>query len=81
MCDIDTGEVVHVRVRGLAEIIPVDRSKALRKFARYLGPDQSVWDPRFVPSLDLPSTRMCRLVPSSMEAADVSFQVARHITS
>lgn len=81
VCDIDTGEVVHVRVRGLAEIIPVDRSKALRKFARYLGPDQSVWDPRFVPSLDLPSTRMCRLVPSSMEAADVSFQVARHITS
>ena len=74
-CDIQTGEVIHVRARGLGEIIPVDRDRAMRKFARYLGADQSRWDPRFVPSLDLPSTRMCRFAPESIEAADVSFIV------
>ena len=74
-CDLETGEVVQVRARGLADITPVDRERAMRKFARYLGPDQAAWDPRFVQSLDLASTRMCRLTPWSMEAADVSFSV------
>lgn len=75
VCDIATGEVIHVRARGFGEIIAVDRERAMRKFARYLGSDQSTWDPRFVPSLDLPSTRMCRFSPDSIEAADVSFIV------
>jgi len=74
-CDIETGEVIHVRARGTAEIIAVDRQRAMRKLARYLGPDQLMWDPRFVPSLDLATTRMCRFTPSSIEAADVSFDV------
>jgi hypothetical protein len=74
-CDIDTGEVVHVRARGFGEIIAADRARAMRKFSRYLGLDQSTWDPRFVLSLDLPSTRMCRFSPSSIEANDVSFVV------
>lgn len=75
VCDITTGEVVHVRARGVAEVIPVDRERAMRKFARYLGEDRSKWDPRFVPSLDLPSRRMCRFTPTSIDAADVSFTV------
>jgi nitroimidazol reductase NimA-like FMN-containing flavoprotein (pyridoxamine 5'-phosphate oxidase superfamily) len=74
-CDLASGEVVHVRARGHAEIIPVDKPRAMRKFARYLGPDESRWDPRFVSSLDLSTTRMCRFTPSSIEAADVSFIV------
>jgi hypothetical protein len=74
-CDISTGEVIYVRARGQAEIIAVDKPRAMRKFARYLGGDESRWDPRFVPSLALPTTRMCRFTPSSMEAADVSFNV------
>lgn len=74
-CDVRTGEVIHVRARGYGEIIPVDRDRAMRKFSRYLGADQSQWDPRFVPSLDLLSTRMCRFTPDSIEAADVSFRV------
>lgn len=74
-CDLRTGEVVHVRARGFGEIIAVDRDKAMRKFSRYLGDNQSRWDPRFLPSLDAPSTRMCRFTPESIEAADVSFRV------
>ncbi len=76
-CNIETGEVVHVRARGTASIGEVDRDRALRKFARYLGPDASRWDPRFVMSLAFPSTRMCCLKPSSMKAADASFTVQR----
>jgi len=75
VCDIETGEVIHVRARGGAEIVPVDRDRAMKKFARYLGPDSSKWDPRFVSSLDLPTTRFCRFTPSSIEAADVSYLV------
>lgn len=75
VCDLSTGEVVHIRARGHGEIIPVDRERAMRKFARYLGDQESKWDPRFVPSLDFPSTRMCRFTPSSMEASDASFVV------
>ncbi|HUF33945.1 MAG TPA: pyridoxamine 5'-phosphate oxidase family protein [Acidimicrobiales bacterium] len=75
VCDIVTGEVVHVRARGRSEIIPVVRGRAMRTFARYLGADQSAWDPRFVPSLDLPTTRMCRFTPSSIDAADAFFAV------
>jgi len=75
VCDIETGEVIHVRARGGGEIVPVDRDRAMKKFARYLGPDSSTWDPRFVASLDLPTTRLCRFTPSSVEAADVSFLV------
>lgn len=75
-CDLASGEVVHVRARGLGEIVPIDRDRALRKFARYHGPDQSTWDRRFALSLEFPSTRMCRLLPESIEAADVSFVVA-----
>lgn len=75
VCDLATGEVVHVRARGTATIEPVDRERALRKFARYLGPERARWDPRFVPSLDVPTTRLARLVPDSIEARDASFEV------
>jgi hypothetical protein len=79
-CDLETGEVVHVRARGLADIIPVDRDRAMRKLARYLGPDPARWDPRFLASLDLPTTRMCRFTPASMDAADASFAASRTAT-
>jgi len=61
VCDITTGEVVYVRARGRAELRPVDRQRALRKFARYLGQEQAKWDPRFVASLDDPTSRMARM--------------------
>lgn len=77
VCDLVTGEVIHVRARGNAEVLPLDRERAMRKFARYLGPDPARWDPRFEASLDDPTIRMARLVPKSMEAADVSFDATR----
>jgi hypothetical protein len=81
VCDLDSGEVVHVRACGVGEIIAVDRARAMKKFARYLGRDESRWDPRFIRSLTLPSTRMCRFSPTSVEAADVLFVVATETTA
>lgn len=77
VCDVDTGEVVHVFARGLAAIVPVDIDRAKRKFARYLGPDEGAWDPRFVASLSVPTTRMIRFTPEQLRASDVSFLVQR----
>ena len=75
VCDITSGEVVYVRARGRAELLSVNRERALRKFARYLGPEQTKWDPRFVTSLDDPTSRMARMTPDSIEAGDLSFVV------
>jgi hypothetical protein len=75
VCDLHTGEVIYVRAKGMGEILPVDRDRAMRKFARYLGPDVAIWDPRFEASLDGPTARFARLVPEKITAADVSFVV------
>lgn len=80
-CDLRTGEVVHVRAQGFGEIVPVDRDRAMRKLARYIGPDESAWDPRFEASLRLPTTRMCRLAPDRIEAGDASFRILRSTSS
>lgn len=80
-CNVQTGEVVHVFARGGASIVPVDVARAKRKFARYLGPDESLWDQRFVPSLTLPTTRMIRFTPEQMRAADVSFTIEPTIST
>lgn len=75
-CNIDTGEVVHVFARGKAAIVPVNVDRAKRKFARYLGPNEDTWDPRFVESLSIPTTRI-KFTPEQLTASDVSFVVRR----
>lgn len=76
-CDVDTGEVIHVFARGTAMVVPVDVDRAKRKFARYLGPDAEAWDPRFVESLSVSTTRMIKFTPERVRAADASFVVSR----
>jgi nitroimidazol reductase NimA-like FMN-containing flavoprotein (pyridoxamine 5'-phosphate oxidase superfamily) len=72
-CDLVTGRVQVVSVRGVAEVVALDRERAIRKFIRYLGADEAHWDERFRASLFDPSTRLVRLVPSSLRAWDRSF--------
>jgi nitroimidazol reductase NimA-like FMN-containing flavoprotein (pyridoxamine 5'-phosphate oxidase superfamily) len=81
--DLDTGEVKGVTARGEAEIVPWDAARAKRKFIRYLGPDETKWDPRFRSSWD-PAARtgsddepnaMGRLRPRTLVASDSSFKV------
>ncbi|MGH9011221.1 MAG: pyridoxamine 5'-phosphate oxidase family protein [Acidimicrobiia bacterium] len=74
-CDVATGTVRVVWARGVAEVVPLDRERAVRKLSRYLGPDEAEWDGRFREALDEdPSTRLVRLTPTVLRAWDRSFR-------
>ncbi|SDM21974.1 pyridoxamine 5'-phosphate oxidase family protein [Nonomuraea jiangxiensis] len=76
-CDLGTGLVQQVIVRGRAALVPFDVPRGRRKLARYLGDDESRWDRRFVRFLyDDPGQRgtaWLRLTPSSLIAKDLSY--------
>lgn len=81
--DVSTGEVKGVTVTGEAEIVPFDPGRARRKLERYLGPDDSKWDPRFRSSWDVNARTgandepngLGTLVPKTLRASDRSFEV------
>jgi nitroimidazol reductase NimA-like FMN-containing flavoprotein (pyridoxamine 5'-phosphate oxidase superfamily) len=74
-CDLRSGEVLQVVARGAAEVVAFDPDRARRKLSRYLGPDESTWDPeRFlVGTFDDPSARLVRLAPRRLRARDLSY--------
>jgi hypothetical protein len=74
-CDLASGEVLQVTVRGATEIVPFQREIAIRKLSKYLGADQSRWpQERFRDPLTDPSMRLVRLVPARPPALrDLSF--------
>jgi hypothetical protein len=80
VCDVSTGLVRQVIARGRAELLPFDVPRGRRKLSRYLGMDESQWDPRFVRYLhddpDLRGTAWLRLAPSSLTARDLSYAAA-----
>jgi hypothetical protein len=80
VCDLGSGEVRQVIARGRAELVPFDVPRGRRKLTRYLGPDESRWDPRFTGYLyDDPverGTHWLRLPPSSLRAMDLSYATA-----
>ncbi|WP_310973370.1 MULTISPECIES: pyridoxamine 5'-phosphate oxidase family protein [unclassified Amycolatopsis] len=47
VCELETGVVLQVLARGEAEVRPFDVARGRRKLVRYLGVDESGWDPRF----------------------------------
>jgi hypothetical protein len=81
--DVTTGEVKSVTATGDAEIVEFDPARARRKLARYLGPDDMLWDPRFRSSWDMAARNgaddepngLGRLIPRTLRAADSSFEV------
>lgn len=75
-CDLVTGTVQKVTAVGRAQTVALDRDRAMRKFTRYLGADQTAWDPRFVASLAVRGIGMIRLKPDKLVARDVSFTPA-----
>lgn len=75
-CDLETGTVKQVNVRGRAEVVPFDPDRARRKLVRYLGPDESLWDPEFREgTFDDPTARLVRLAPQRLVARDLSYRV------
>lgn len=79
MCDLSTGLVRQVIARGNAQVLPFDVPRGRRKLARYLGPHEDTWDPRFRSYLhDDPTQRgtaWIRLLPTFLKAADLTYQV------
>jgi hypothetical protein len=77
VCDLPTGLVRQVIARGHAELLAFDVPRGRRKLIRYLGKDESQWDPRFVRYLhddpELRGTAWLRLAPSSLTARDLSY--------
>ncbi|WP_181383723.1 pyridoxamine 5'-phosphate oxidase family protein [Streptomyces sp. NWU339] len=61
-CDLSAGAVFSVTCQGVAEVVPLDRAKAVRKLTRYLGPED-LWPVRFSAPLDDPATKMVRFAP------------------
>lgn len=80
VCDLATGLVRQVIARGPAALEPFDVPRGRRKLVRYLGPDESAWDPRFrAYLLDDPAERgtvWVRMEPESLRANDLSYQVS-----
>lgn len=70
----------QVIARGRADVVPFDVPRGRRKLVRYLGADESRWDPRFVHYLhDDPAERgtvWLRLEPASLSVQDLSYAVA-----
>lgn len=77
-CDLATGEVRQVTARGDGVVVAFDPERAHRKLVRYLGLDETRWDPRFSGRyLSDPDqqTRLIRLAPSRLTAKDLSYSI------
>jgi nitroimidazol reductase NimA-like FMN-containing flavoprotein (pyridoxamine 5'-phosphate oxidase superfamily) len=63
-CDLASGEILQVSVRGTAALVPLDMSAALRKLSKYLGDDRRTWPrERFLAPLDDAATALVCLRP------------------
>ncbi len=72
----EDGVLLHLGLRGRAEVCPMDVPRFKRLLAKYLGPDESAWNPWFIAHVaryDDPEGRMIRLVPDSVFTNNVSF--------
>ncbi len=70
------GILLHLGLRGRASVEPMDAPRFRRLLARYLGPDESAWNPWFIThiaAIDDPAGRWIRLVPDSTFTNNVSY--------
>ncbi|GAA5143236.1 pyridoxamine 5'-phosphate oxidase family protein [Pseudonocardia adelaidensis] len=77
-CDLTSGLVQQVIVRGRGEIVEFDVPRGRRNLVRYLGSDVERWDPRFrAYLLDDPhdrGTEWVRMRPDRMTVSDLSYE-------
>lgn len=73
-CDLRSGEVVQVAAKGRAQQVAFDVGRGARLLARYLGPDQGAWDPRFRSYLGGASGAVwIRIPPRQIRMVDLSY--------
>ncbi len=74
--DPGAGILLHLGLRGRAEVRAMDSALFRRLLAKYLGPNASDWNPWFltnVARIDDPEGRLIRLAPDSLFTNDVSY--------
>ena len=74
--DVAAGVLLHLGLRGKAEVLPMEPARFRRLLARYLGPDPDSWNPWFIQeiaAIDDPEGRWIRLVPDSTFTNNVSY--------
>jgi len=75
--DLGHGRLRHVGIRGTGSVEALDPARLIRLLSRYLGADESTWNPHFkaavIDSLEL----MVRIVPASIVARDQSYFASR----
>ncbi len=74
--DNAAGVLLHLGLRGRAEVRPMDQARFRRLLAKYLGPDEATWNPWFIERIariDDPDGRMVRLAPDSIFTNNVSY--------
>jgi hypothetical protein len=76
--NLPRGVLLHVGMRGVAEVVALDHERLYRLLSRYLGVDRSRWDDEFRRSVIDPLDLMVRFVPSSVVARDQSYFAAAH---
>ena len=71
--DLASGVLRHVGIRGVAEVLPLERQRLHRLLSRYLGGDETRWDAKLrqnvIDKLDL----MIRVIPEAIVARDQSY--------
>jgi hypothetical protein len=74
--DRATGLSHHVGFRGTAAVLPYDVAMARTIFRRYLGPDESQWDPRFSYAFTTEGgLEMVRFTPETAVVRDQSYKM------
>lgn len=74
--DREDGVLLHLGLRGRAEVLAMEPDRFRRLLARYLGPDEATWNPWFIDKIariDDPDGRWIRLSPDSIFTNNVSF--------
>lgn len=71
-----SGRLLHLGMRGVAQLQPMEAARFRRLLAKYLGPDEASWNPWFIDQvarIDDPSGRFIRLEPDSIFTNNASF--------
>ncbi|WP_394835927.1 pyridoxamine 5'-phosphate oxidase family protein [Pendulispora rubella] len=71
--DLARGVLLHLGMRGVATVLPMDRARRDRLLRRYLGDDESAWNATFRETVIEPLDRMIRFVPETVVARDQSY--------
>ena len=70
------GILLHLGMRGVAHILPMESARFRRLLTKYLGPDQATWNRWFIDTIatvDDPDGRLIRLVPETVFTNNVSY--------